>query len=59
VLNQPTPSEADDVSLASNRMELQSRCIPPILAEVKWKANGFDADVDWFALANQPPEDSQ
>jgi dethiobiotin synthetase len=57
VLNQPNPPEADDISLASNRQELQSRCFPPILAEVKWNAGAFDADVDWFALASQPPDD--
>jgi dethiobiotin synthetase len=51
VLNQPQPPAADDVSLASNRAELAARCVPPILAEVFWNAEDFDAPVDWFALA--------
>lgn len=51
VLNQPTAPAADDVSLASNRAELQLRSIPPILAEVCWNADDFDTPVDWFSLA--------
>jgi len=51
VLNHPAPPAADDVSLATNRAELSARCVPPILAEVFWNAEGFDTPVDWFALA--------
>jgi dethiobiotin synthetase len=51
VLNHPVAPATDDLSLATNRAELQSRCIPPILAEVFWNADGFDATVDWFSLA--------
>ena len=51
VLNHPAPPAADDVSLATNREELAARCVSPILAEVFWNAEGFDAPVDWFALA--------
>jgi dethiobiotin synthetase len=51
VLNHPSCPAADDVSLATNRAELASRCVPPILAEVAWKSDGFDRPVDWFALA--------
>ncbi len=49
VLNQPCRPPRD-LSLATNRQELAARCVPPILAEVGWK-KGFDAEVDWFALA--------
>ena len=51
VLNHPTPPTSEDASLASNRAELQSRCIPPILAELFWQADDFDAAVDWFSFA--------
>jgi dethiobiotin synthetase len=51
VLNHPAPPPTDDASLATNRAELAARCVPPILAEVFWNAEGFDAPVDWFALA--------
>jgi len=51
VLNHSAPPPSDDVSLATNRAELAARCVPPILAEVFWNAEGFDAPVDWFALA--------
>lgn len=44
-------SAEPDPSTASNRKELQSRTGPPILAEVAWQSNCFDADVDWMALA--------
>ncbi|MEN6407769.1 MAG: dethiobiotin synthase [Thermoguttaceae bacterium] len=51
VLNQPSPPSADDVSLATNRQELAARSRVPILAELGWRKNQFDAAVDWFALA--------
>jgi dethiobiotin synthetase len=51
VLNHPAPPAADDVSLATNRRELAARCTAPILAEVAWGGDHFDATVDWFALA--------
>jgi dethiobiotin synthetase len=51
VLNHATPPAADDASLASNRAELQRRCPRPILAELFWQADDFDAAVDWFSLA--------
>ena len=51
VLNNPAPP-ADDASTATNRDELAARCVPPILAEVAWNANDFDAEVDWFELAD-------
>jgi len=50
VLNNIAPP-ACDASLASNRQELAARCVPPILAEVAWGTDRFDAEVDWFELA--------
>jgi dethiobiotin synthetase len=40
----------DDVSLATNRRELETRAVPPVLAEVRHGADEFDVDVDWFAV---------
>jgi len=50
VINNPSPP-GDDASLSTNRRELAGRCVPPILAEVAWNAQQFDAEVDWFTLA--------
>lgn len=50
VLNHPA-APADDPSTATNRQELAARCAAPILAEVPWRSDHFDAEVDWFALA--------
>ena len=44
-------SAAPDPSTAGNRKELESRSGPPILAEVAWGADRFDAEVDWMGLA--------
>jgi dethiobiotin synthetase len=52
VLNQPAPP-GNDASLATNRRELSSRCVPPVLAEVAWNSAEFDAPVDWLALAQR------
>ncbi|NQT41523.1 MAG: dethiobiotin synthase [Planctomycetes bacterium] len=54
VLNQPV-APPDDPSRASNRRELEIRCVPPVLAEVAWQADRFDTEVDWFALAERSP----
>lgn len=50
VLNDVRPLSADDPSTASNRAELQARCIPPVLAGVAY-GGGLDARVDWSALS--------
>ena len=50
VLNQCCPPSGDP-STASNRQELCARSKPPILAEVAWQSDRFDAEVDWFSLA--------
>jgi dethiobiotin synthetase len=51
VLSHPAPPSAEDASLATNRRELAARSAAPILAEVAWGGERFDATVDWFALA--------
>ncbi|MFZ5830125.1 MAG: dethiobiotin synthase [Planctomycetota bacterium] len=51
VLNQPLRPPTDDVSLTSNRAELATRAVPPLLAEVPFAATQFDREVDWFKLA--------
>jgi dethiobiotin synthetase len=50
VLNSAAP-RADDASTATNRHEIAARSVPPVLAEVAWQAEQFDAEVDWFRLA--------
>jgi dethiobiotin synthetase len=51
VLNSPQRL-ANDPSIESNADELERRCVPPLLAEVK-HGGGFDAEVDWWALAGE------
>lgn len=51
VLNNILPPETNDPSLASNRCELELRCIPPVLAELDYRAGAFDRPVDWAELA--------
>jgi len=50
VLNQPGPP-GNDPSMATNRQELSARCQTLVLAEVAWRSERFDAEVDWFGLA--------
>jgi dethiobiotin synthetase len=50
VMNHPAPTD-NDPSCPTNRSELAARCVPPILAEVAFGAQQFDAEVDWAALA--------
>ena len=50
VLNHPVPP-SDDPSTSSNRQELCARSGAPVLAEVGWEAEGFDAPVNWLGLA--------
>jgi dethiobiotin synthetase len=50
VLNSAAPP-SDDASTATNRDQIAARSVPPVLAEVAWQAEQFDAEVDWFQLA--------
>ena len=55
VLNDVQPPDKDaDPSVMSNLVELEARCMPPVLAHVENRADGFTADVDWFDLAKPP-----
>ena len=51
VLNHPAPPSPDDISLSTNRQELDARCDRPLLAEVAYGAERFEPEVDWFGLA--------
>ena len=51
VLNEPGPTDGDP-STRQNAAEIRRRAVPPLLAEVRWQADGFDRAVDWFALAS-------
>jgi dethiobiotin synthetase len=44
-------TETEDPSLASNRAELAHRAVPPMLAELAYAAERFDAEVDWLKIA--------
>jgi dethiobiotin synthetase len=54
VLNDVLPLESGDPSMHSNRMELELRCVPPVLAHLSHGAPLFDRSVDWLALAGVP-----
>ena len=49
VLNHPAAT-SDDPSVATNRREIESRSVPPVLAEVRHGAAAFDEEVDWEEL---------
>jgi dethiobiotin synthetase len=51
VLKWPARAE-DDPSTDHNRRELEARCVPPILGEVRYGAEGFREPVDWLTLAH-------
>lgn len=53
VLNEPTPSPADDASLTSNLEELRTRCIPPILGHVTYNSREFRPKVNWQTLVGK------
>jgi dethiobiotin synthetase len=46
---------AADASVATNRDELERRCVPPVLAHVPWQATTIAPPVDWFSLAGRAP----
>jgi dethiobiotin synthetase len=50
VLNDVRAPSQDDPSMASNRSELETRCVPPILAHVAWRSECIETKHDWFAL---------
>lgn len=46
---------ADDPSTASNRSELEARCIAPVLAHLAWQQENFADQIDWESLARARP----
>jgi len=57
VLNDVLPLAAGDPAIHSNRMELELRCVPPVLCRLGHQAEEFDAKVDWRRLARLPAQD--
>jgi dethiobiotin synthetase len=55
ILNEAQPDPAD-VSVRTNRADITARCVPPVLAEVGWRAGSFSEAVDWFELARRDRE---
>jgi len=51
ILNHPRPVRTDDLSVATNRSELQRRCVPSVLAELAWQAEEFEEAIPWATLA--------
>lgn len=51
ILNDVRQHPGEDVSAHSNRPELATRCVPPVLGHLDWAAAGFDEDIDWIGLA--------
>ena len=51
VLNDTSPA-TDDVSRASNRAELESRCGVPILTHLPFAATEIPDEIDWCSLAD-------
>lgn len=48
-----------DASAASNRSELEARCVPPVLGQLGWNAMAFDPEIDWPQLAGYNPPDDE
>jgi len=51
VLNHILPAGSGDPAVHSNRLELELRCVPPVLTELSRGASEFMTSVDWLALA--------
>jgi dethiobiotin synthetase len=47
------PGQIPDPSIVSNRLELELRCVPPVVAHLAYGAERFDREVDFLALARQ------
>lgn len=45
------PEQIADPSVISNRLELELRCVPPVVAQLAFGAERFDREVDWLRLA--------
>ena len=45
------PGRVPDPSVVSNRLELELRCVPPVVAQLAYGTERFDREVDWLSLA--------
>jgi dethiobiotin synthetase len=55
ILNDCSPSSADDPSTASHWDELEKRCVPPLLAHLRWQQDEFEVEIDWWELGRVSP----
>jgi len=53
VLNDVLPPDRGDPAVHFNRLELETRCVPPVLAHLGHNARRFDASVDWLQIARR------
>lgn len=51
VLNDVREPSNDDISTATNRAELETRCVPPVFAHLGLNEKEFHSEVDWIKLA--------
>jgi dethiobiotin synthetase len=51
VLNDVLSPKTHDPATKSNRLELDLRCVPPLLAQLGHREKDFDRTVNWLALA--------
>jgi dethiobiotin synthetase len=53
VLNDVLPPGSGDPAEHFNRLELETRCVPPVLAHLGYGASEFDKPVDWVRIATE------
>jgi dethiobiotin synthetase len=54
VLNDVQALDHDsDPSIDSNRQQLESHCIPPVLTHVNWQASEIDTEIDWIGISRR------
>lgn len=60
VLNDVLPPQSHDPSIASNRCELELRCVPPVLGQLPHGRAKLDVSIDWLEVAqmNAPGKQS-
>ena len=49
ILNNVSPVDSEDQSLALNPAEIERVCVPPVLATVDYQ-QGLNRDIDWLQL---------
>jgi len=53
VLNHLLPPDHGDPAIRRNRLELELRCVPPVLTELGHNAADFATPVDWLSLGRR------